>query len=757
MKHGWLSLLFTGITLSWAQVPLGTWISHGTFGVAIQAARADDRIITTTEHGIFNVDRNNRSISKIEKSQGLSDATISRSGYHAGKNALLIAYQSSNIDLLINQEINNIPDIKNKITGTSKNINEVTPIGDNFYLATDLGLVVFDIDKKEIRNTYVIGDSGANVRVFSVTADDTYFYAGTEHGLKMALRNGSNLQDFNSWQTIGPKRNCLLCRNLEGVIYAVERDSLFKRNGMSLDPVRADYNWAYKNLTVSEGNLYATQWFDTTGAMNGRVIKIDPSGNMTDLYFPGRIRPNQLITDGNVYWLSDQYSGLRRIENGNDESFIPNGPPSIGGFDLIANNDVVRVAMGSTDPQYIQLGYNFDGPVKRENAEWRSYPLGAYGTISGCYDLVDVDQTASGDIVYYGSLQCGLVEWHTATNEFINYDETNSIIEPCYPGNRKISALAVDQKGNLWMSNTCSSRGLKVKTPGGQWYQFSVPSDLITVRKMMIDSRGWVWMCGRGGRINVYDPGDDLASTDDDQYRSLSVGAGYGGLPNSNVFCMVEDKNNDVWVGTEEGIGTFYCPGSIFSTNGCDADRIKVERDGFIGYLFSTEIVRAMAVDGANRKWVGTTNGLWLISADGKTEIHRFTKDNSPIPNNSILSIAVDQKTGQVYIGTEGGMVSYWSDAILGESTAGKAIAFPNPVKSDYSGPIAIKGLVDDAYVKILDSGGTLVFQGKANGGLMIWDGKGYTGTRVATGVYTVLSSTDLGKERAVAKIIFSN
>ncbi|MFN8309428.1 MAG: two-component regulator propeller domain-containing protein [Chitinophagales bacterium] len=757
-KQALLHLLMGLAFMAAAQRPLGTWRSFNSYGAVKNIAFAENEVLAAGDKALYSVDKNTHQISTIKKADGLSDVGIRASAYHSAKKAWIIAYQSSNIDLIVDNVVYNIPDIKNKVTGSSKNINSISVIGDFAYLASDIGIVVLDIEKKEIRNTYVIGNNGNNVRINAVVSDGNSFFAATDDGLKTAPLQGVNLLDYSQWKRIGPARVCQLTGAVNGNVYAVERDSLFIRNDTNLVAVRANYNWSFKQMTLSDGNLYATQWYDSTGgAFDGRILKINASGIITDIYLEGAKRPNQCIAEGNTLWVADEYAALRQYENGSfKEGFLPNSPPSPGGFDMKWANGILYAAQGSTDPSYIELSYNSDGPVEFRYGEWKRFPPNAYG-IGNCYDLVSVAANASGNHVYYGSLQCGLIDWDIDNNSFTNYDESNSIIERCYPGNRKISALTVDQKGNLWMSNTCSSHGLKMKTPDGHWYQFSVPNELVTVRKMMVDSRGWVWMCGRGSTINVYDPGDDLTDPSDDHFKSLGIGEGNGALPNSNVFCMVEDKNNDVWVGTDEGIGTLFCAGSIFSTGGCDADRIKVERDGFIGYLFATEIVRCMAVDGANRKWVGTTNGLWLISADGKTEILKFTKDNSPLPVNSILSIAINQQTGEVFIGTENGMVSYQGDAILGEETKSTAVVYPNPVKPTYNGPIAIKGLVDDAYVKILDSGGTLVFQGKANGGQMIWDGKGYTGNRVATGVYIVYSATELGAERAIGKIIFMN
>ena len=170
-------------------------------------------------------------------------------------------------------------------------------------------------------------------------------------------------------------------------------------------------------------------------------------------------------------------------------------------------------------------------------------------------------------------------------------------------------------------------------------------------------------------------------------------------------------------------------------------------------------IARAMCLTGAaNRIWVGTTEGLWLISNDGQTTYLNFTRDNSPLPDNQITDISIDDATGEVFIGTIGGLVSYQGDAIGPSCTdCSSALVYPNPVKPDYTGPIAIKGLTDNAYVKITDVSGTMIFQGRANGTQMIWNGMGYDGARAKSGVYLVFSSTDLGKEKKVAKILITN
>jgi hypothetical protein len=420
-------------------------------------------------------------------------------------------------------------------------------------------------------------------------------------------------------------------------------------------------------------------------------------------------------------------------------------------------NNVVYLAAGGTDASYSDYYYNRDGMVYFKDQTWSAYTKDYYGQLTNCIDFLSVAYNAVTNKVYYASFQGGLAELDLSNNTITAFDSSNSLIRPV-AGTKifRVTAVCVDAQGNTWMSNANAARQLVVLKPDGTWKSFSVPFSYLSTRKLLAVN-GNIWMCNRPGNIVVFNPGESIDDESDDQYRMLGSGTGNGGLPNNSAWSIVEDKNGDVWVGTDEGIGTFYCASSVFTSGGCDADKIKVDRDGYIGYLFGTESVKSIAVDGANRKWVGTGNGLWLISADGKKELLRFTKDNSPLPSNFITDIKVNDETGEVYIGTENGLVSYQGDAIKGGEKKGTALVYPNPVLPSYNGPIAIKGLVDDAYVKITDVSGVLVFQGKANGGQMIWDGKGYTGNRVKSGVYIVYSATELGKEKSVAKIVLLN
>ena len=252
----------------------------------------------------------------------------------------------------------------------------------------------------------------------------------------------------------------------------------------------------------------------------------------------------------------------------------------------------------------------------------------------------------------------------------------------------------------------------------------------------------------------VYDDNNTPDNRADDRYLQLNTGEGSGGLPENEVHCIVNDKEGALWIGTSDGIGIVSCPGDVISGN-CEAEKRIVQFDEFAGYLFQNERVRTIAVDGGNRKWIGTNNGVWLVSPDGDEILERFTKDNSPLPSDNIQKIAIDPETGDVYFGTELGLVSYRGQATDGEEEHKDLITFPNPVPSAYRGTIAIKGFAENADVRITDISGQLIYRTQALGGQAVWNGKDYSGRRPQSGVYLIFGTNKDGTQTAKGKMVF--
>jgi len=274
---------------------------------------------------------------------------------------------------------------------------------------------------------------------------------------------------------------------------------------------------------------------------------------------------------------------------------------------------------------------------------------------------------------------------------------------------------------------------------------------------LIIDQYNQKWgVIARSGGLFVYNDNNTISNSNDDQYKIMKNLAGEGNLPSMAVFSIAEDLDGEVWVGTDKGIGIFYNPSAIFSGSNFDAQQIIITEGEYGQYLLSEEKIKCITVDGANRKWIGTEkSGVFLISDDGMEEILHFTSYNSPLFSDNIYDITISPTSGEVFIGTEKGLISYRSDATNGEKTQSTTKVFPNPVRETYNGTIAISGLVTDANIKITDINGNLVFEGYSKGGQASWNGKNKNGERVSTGAYLVFSTDINGIEKIVSKILF--
>jgi ligand-binding sensor domain-containing protein len=355
----------------------------------------------------------------------------------------------------------------------------------------------------------------------------------------------------------------------------------------------------------------------------------------------------------------------------------------------------------------------------------------------------------------------GLVEATEGGAKTKCYTQYNSLLQSAGASGTSRTAIggsAFDGNGNLWICNYDANAPIAVLKADGVLRNFSAaPTN--NLLRVAVDQNGYKWfVIGFNSGVLVYDSGADIDSPADDRYRLLTTSNTV--LPTNTVNSLAVDLEGDVWIGTQQGAVSFECGSNVFDEN-CKGTRRIVTIDDFNGYLLETEEVRAIAVDGANRKWFGTNNGIFVQSANGDEQLALYTETNSPLFDNAITDIAVDAETGEVWIGTEGGLQS-----LRGEATAGGTInspepyAYPNPVRPDYDGPIAIYGLARDANVKITDITGNLVYEGTALGGQAIWNGRDYLGRRAASGVYLIFatsSETFDQPDAVIAKVVILN
>ena len=724
-------------------------------------AAGDSKIFCATPYSVFTVDLNDRSIERLSKITGLSETGVSAINYDESSHKLFVAYSNSNIDIIYRNDIFNIPDIKRENISGDKTVYKIYSLNNNYYLSTGLGIIVVDGDQYEIKDSWLIGNNGNNVRVNGFTSDGNYFYAATDEGLKRIPVNSSNPENYLNWELLSGINGlsggaCSDVVSVNSKIVVSKNDSLFVLNGNTWTLFYASGN-KITSINSSGGRIEVCHLLP--GPVSDVVI-LNSDGSIGKTIQQNGVTPfpKKAILYNGDYWIADAYNALSEFSAGStaDDVFSPDSPEGIASGDMMICQDVFYATAGTVNDSW-NYQYNGNGIYRYKNGEWKNINRFHYPVLDSMLDFITVAADPRDQSVWAGSFGGGLL--HIKPDETFEIFKQNSSIQPhpLDPGSYRVAGLFFDPQQNLWISNFGSPQPLVVRKADGTWKNFSLPFNLTenAVSQIVMDDGGQLWIDSplQNGLI-CYNYGNSIDDTGDDHWKLFGSGAGNGNLPSNNVLSIAKDKSGFIWVGTDNGIGIIQCPGDVFSS-GCEAILPVVPQGNFAGYLFSGQSAQSIAVDGADRKWIATPNGLWLISADGESVIQQFTEDNSPLLSNNVKKIAIDGKTGEVYIATDKGICSFRSTATEADETNSGVLVFPNPVPPGYTGTIAIKGLAENSIVKITELNGRMVYQTNTLGGQAVWDGKDYKGRKISSGIYLVLVSTDDRTQKTVSKIVF--
>lgn len=738
-------------------IPLGAWRSHFAVNNTVTLDwDGANTIYAGAPQGLVRFDIESNSFDQLSKQDGFSESEVAKIKYHDKLKLWIITYINGNIDIIDDNRIYNLNSVlRNTSITNSKKVNHISFNENNAYLSMDFGIVVLNLTKKEIKESYLsIGDNGSAIQVYSTTfLKDSIFVAGSKGIIASALNSNVNKLDYRNWRKIPDNRHPAkpsmalkykLLTTLNNVLYAATdtfgiasfSENQWKPIYKSSNTTSATYNFlsTFKNtILTSIGNTFIGINNDTT-------------------IYEGCFAPLDVVSkDGKRFWAVSNTIGICYHDGTNNQSFQLKGVYRPDAFRLFSHDGYMFCTSG---------GYSSTGGFQGTDKGFYRYYEGDWenfnptnGAFPGRVAVSDVTYNPFENNYYFSCFD-GLVQWKSK-NEYKTFNASNALFTDLYPGNSFYFnyGVAVDSKGTTWASvNVFNSLKDPVLFSKGlsddvtSWKKFILPfSTLNSNGNLFIDKHDNIWLCAlenmKGGVV--------VFNEKKNQSRRLTDISAEGTLTSPVVNCVEQARSGEIWLGTNNGVCTISDPQNVFNSNLAASIPVYDSRA-----LLRNKMVNCIKADAADRKWIGTADGLWLFNQDGSELIQYYNMENSPLPSNIINDIDIIDKTGEVFIATSKGVVSYRSDATLGSDTEnGAATVFPNPIKPDYNGVVAVSGLINDAVVKITDISGTLVYQCVSKGSTASWNLHDIRGKRVQAGIYLIFSSTSQGEGSLISKL----
>lgn len=753
-----IAFLFASPLLN-AQTAIGHWRDCLDYSRVHRVAVSPDGIYAAARGGLFLFDPEYMTLKPLSRSTGLSDVGIATIAY--GDGSLVVGYTNSNIDIIQSGHIHNLSDIKRSSISGDRNIYSIRFRSGMAYLCTGFGVVVVNLARHEIKETYYIGTAGSYTAVYDIAFTSDSIFAATAEGLKrISLREpypgisdrweADHRMDGNSVTMLCYAGSHLLAAgygtnpNILG-LYSLEGNSATLMQSGELRSVHLDGN---RLAVCLDGNVLT---YDTALTYLGEKCCYT-WGDLDAL--------DAAYSNDGTLWVGHPWEGIVGIHpDGSDEEHKPAGPyNSDNVFRMVPVGDKMMLCPGGHTSTY-SASYTPANLLTTDGRTWTNINNSNHN-LDGRYDIVDVVAQDKQTLLAASWGEGILSITDNQVQAIYDQSNTNGALQTFTSGNWStlmVGALTADRNGNMWALNVRSPRPLVVRHKDGSWQSFNterMTGSQPEMDKIVYDSvNNYIWFAGRSNNIYVHDGADRMARIDPNQGSRMAT---------ETVNAMVQDREGNIWIGTNKGIKVIYDGYRVFQNGGSGetapvaCNNITITNGEFAEYLMAYENITCIAVDGANRKWVGTAaGGLYLLSSGGLEQLQNFTTTNSPLFSDKIVCIGIHPSTGDVYIGTDHGLQVYRSTATYAEPyTADTVYAYPNPVRPGYDGPIAIKGFARDAMVHITDAAGHTVFATQAYGGQAVWNGRTQSGEKVASGVYNVFASDQDGGNRAVAKIL---
>ena len=755
-------IVLTQVFFLQAQNFENSWTGYFSYVSVKSISQGNDKIYAAAENAIFTYDLSTQEIETVSTINGLSGKEITTAHYSESFGLYIIGYKNGLIEIVIDGDDNilKVVDILEKLTipPDSKQINHFYEFNSKLYISAGYGISVYDLDALEFGDTYYIGSLGSQIAVTQTTVYGDFIYASTSsNGIKSALVNDENIIDYEQWTT-----------NLSGGYKGIQTlgNELYTLNNMNvlfrLDP----------NLEFIEIDSFLANIIDFGVQSNILTITTENSieayqeGYGEPLATVGNLNYDYTLQSGyfynNIFYLGTTSLGMLVVPGTSQEAsqILPAGPLFNQPFSIDASPGQLWVTYGDVDLTFNPFPLTRKGISNFKNEAWKNIKYDSLIDqlrVDDANDLVYVKINQNNPFVtYISSYQKGLIKLNGQA-PFILYNETNSPMD--IPNGNEALGIRIfgsdfDRDQNLWLVQSRIDEGLLKLTPDGQFQTIDISNIIdaeteLALSKLAVSRVGYVFFGAVDSGLIGYNPTTN-------QFNKIGEGLGTGNLPTTDIKALAFDNQNRLWIGTRKGLRVLYSIGSFFEDGAeTDAQPIIILEDGVPQELLFLQSITDIEVDGSNNKWISTaTSGVFYLSSNGQETLLRFTSDNSPLPSDNVLDIAIDDSSGKVYFATNDGLVAYNGTSTAPENDLENVYAFPNPVRPNFSGNVTIDGLTAKANIKITDITGNLVFETTSEGGSVQWDTTAFGKYKVASGVYLILVTSDDNLLTKVTKIM---
>ncbi|MFE3869665.1 T9SS type A sorting domain-containing protein [Flavobacterium sp. ZS1P70] len=735
------------------------WQGYFSYNEITDLSESSTTIYAASENALFSINTTTSLIKTTNTVDGLSGQTIS-SLYHSETfNKTLVGYENG-LMIVINEvdgSMLNIVDIINKqLPPNIKKINHFMEFEGIVYVSCDFGIVQFNLATLQFGDTYFIGANGAEISISQTTNYNGFIYAASNTGIRRAAISNKNLVDYKQWELIAAGSwsgittfsTDLFAVNAAGDIHKYDANANtfigYTALAQPLLDIRATANYLIVT-TVNNIYIYNKEMTLIRQINTNQITESNPSITCATII-------------GNIIFIGTREDGMITTSLSSTSVFensTPMGPLRNNIFALQTTSDALWTVYGDYTVDYNPYDLDSYGVSKFSKKGWLNIP---YEKVLGTKSLTRITvNPANENEVYASSFFSGLLKIVNDEPKIL-YNQTNSGLEsltflgPSYIDVR-INGAAFDKSGNLWVTNSRIKNGLKVLKSSGQWQSYAMDNILNSAidnsfGKMAIDKNGTKWLTtNRDGVVGF--------NESINKFKKITVGPDMGNLPISDARVVAVDNRNQLWIGTTKGLRILPNVGSFLSDDKLTTNPIIILEDNLAQELLYEQFITDIVVDGANNKWIGTADsGVFLVSPNGQETKYHFTTSNSPLPSNVINDIDINSTTGEVFIATAKGLVSFKGVATAASDDLNNVFVYPNPVRPEYEGTIKIAGLLDKANIKITDIEGNLVFEKISEGGTTEWDTTAFGKYKVASGVYMIFISAQDGVETKVKKVM---